>query len=53
MVIYVLLTVMLIYATADMRICFTDVFFLFFAFSVRHKNLPDNRSWEWRLNGFS
>jgi len=32
-----------------MRICFTDVFFVFF--SVRHK-IPDNRSRE-RLNGFS
>jgi len=31
-----------------MRICFTDVFFVFF--SVRHKK--DNRSRE-RLNGFS
>jgi len=35
-----------------MRICFTDVFFLFFCFfSVRHK-IPDSCSRE-RLNGFS
>ena len=45
------ITETVIYATADEADAYM-FYRCFFAFSVRHKKIPDNRSWK-RLNGFS